>query len=424
MKDIASLIQAALPDIVALRHDLHQHPELSYEESRTADRIMAYIGGIPGLDIQTGVAGTGIVATLGKDKKGPCVALRADMDALPMQEEADVPYKSQTPGKMHACGHDGHTSCLVGAVRVLAQCADELTGPVKFIFQPAEEGGMGGKRMCEEGALENPDVAAIFGLHGWPQLPLGHIGLRTGGMLASTDSFEIRVTGTGSHAAFPHLGIDPIAIAAHIVVALQSIVSRNTDPLDSAVVTVAQIHAGTAFNIIPPVATLKGTVRALDETVRAQTLMRLTQMATGIAEAMNGQAEVHIAPEGSPAVYNDTMAVEMVKTIVRRAVPNIETVEVRPVMGGEDFAFYGARVPSAFFFLGLRPPDEDTYPNLHQPDFDFADAALPVGIRMHVEIARHFASIWGAKDLGEGASSRRRKGFLASVFGRLLGSKR
>ena len=424
MKDIGPLIEAALPDMVALRRDLHRHPELGYEERRTAERILAHIGQIPGLEIQTGVAGTGIVATLGKDKNGPCVALRADMDALPMQEEADVPYKSRTPGKMHACGHDGHTTCLVGAVRVLAQCADELTGPVKFVFQPAEEGGMGGKRMCEEGVLEHPDVAAMFGLHGWPQLPQGQIGLRAGELLASTDSFEIQVSGTGAHAAFPHQGIDPVLIASHIVVALQSIVSRNTDPLDSAVVTVAQIHAGTAFNIIPPVATLKGTVRALDETVRAQTLMRLTQIATGVAEAMGGQAEVHIAPDGSPALYNDARAVDAVKTVVGRTGSDIEAVDVLPVMGGEDFAFYAQRIPSAFFFLGLRPPDEDTYPHLHQPDFDFADAALPIGIRMHVEIARHFAGLWGAKDRGEEGAIRRRKGFLASVFGRLLGSKR
>ena len=227
MKNIQPLIEDILPEITELRHDLHRHPELGYEEERTAAQVVAHLEKIPGMQLQEGVAGTGIVALLAGDREGPCVALRADMDALPIEEQGDVPYRSQTPGKMHACGHDGHTSCLVGAARVLGECVDELQGPVKFLFQPAEEGGAGGKRMCEEGVLKNPDVAAIYALHGGPRCNVGQILLRTGVALASADEFEIEVEGRGGHAAFPHLGTDTVLIAAQIVVALQSIVARN-----------------------------------------------------------------------------------------------------------------------------------------------------------------------------------------------------
>jgi len=397
MKDIRALIDDMLPEIVDLRHAIHQNPELGYEEHRTAARIIDQIEKIPDLDMRTGVGGTGIIATLGKEKEGPCVALRADMDALPMDELSDLPYKSQTPGKMHACGHDGHVSCLVGAARVLAQCTEDLDGPVKFIFQPAEEGGLGGKRMCEEGALKAPDVTAIFGLHGWPQMAQGQIGIRSGGLLASADKFEIDIEGTGSHAAFPHQGVDPVLIASHIVVALQSIASRNTDPLESVVVTVAQIDAGTAFNIIPQTAKLKGTVRALTPDVRAHTLERILHIATHIAEGFGGQAEVHIDPDGFPVTYNDVHATQLVQTIAQEALSNdVQLFDVPPTMGSEDFAFYAEHVPAAFFFLGVRPKNEDTYPGVHQPDFNFADGAIPFGIKMHVEIARNFARVWNA----------------------------
>ncbi len=394
MKDIRPLIKAILPEIIQLRHTLHQNPELGYEEHQTAARILEHLQKIPNLDIRTGLGETGIVATLNANKKGPCVALRADMDALPIEEQSNLPYKSKTPGKMHACGHDGHTSCLVGAARVLAQCVEELAGPVKFIFQPAEEGGAGGRRLCEEGALENPDVDAIFGLHGWPLLTQGQIGLRAGGFLASADRFEINIEGTGAHAAFPHLGIDPVLIGSHIVLALQSIVSRNTDPLDSAVVTVAQFHAGSADNVISQTAKLRGTVRALSAKVRAHLLERVLHIATQIADGLGGSAEVHIEP-GYPPLFNDARATKTVETIAAETLnKDVEIVDILPVMGAEDFSYYAERVPAAFFALGLRPSNQDTYPNLHQPNFNFADGALPIGIKMHVEIARNFARVW------------------------------
>ncbi|MFH1567418.1 MAG: M20 family metallopeptidase, partial [Gemmatimonadota bacterium] len=217
MSAVDAAIAALLPHLTELRHDLHQHPELSYEEERTAARICRELGAVPGLQVRSGVAGTGVVATLGADRPGPGVALRADMDALSMEERTGAPWASKVPGRMHACGHDGHVTCLVGAAQVLAGMADRLEGPVKFLFQPAEEGGAGGRRMCEEGVLEDPPVAAIFGLHGWPALPQGEVGIRPGAFLASADRFRIEVRGRGAHAAFPHQGVDPILMAAHVV---------------------------------------------------------------------------------------------------------------------------------------------------------------------------------------------------------------
>jgi len=396
MREIRSLIDAVLPEVVELRHDLHQHPELSYQETRTSAQVLAQLEKIPGIELRTGVAGTGIVATLGSGKEGPCVALRADMDALPIAEQNDKPYRSQVEGKMHACGHDGHTSCLAGAARVLGECADELEGPVKFIFQPAEEGGAGGKRMCQEGALEGPEVAAIFALHGAPDMHIGQIFLRTGAVLASADEFVIDVEGKGAHAAFPHHGIDTVYIAAQIVVALQSIVARNTDPLDSAVVTIGQIEAGTASNIIPQTARLVGTVRALSEETRQQTIGRLEQIATHTAMAFGGSAKVAFKENGYPATFNDARVRTVAEDIVREALPGqIEPIELeKPIMGAEDFAFYGQRVPAFMYGLGLRAHDATSYPMLHQPDFDFNDEALLYGMQMHVEVARRFAKKW------------------------------
>ena len=392
MKDVTPIIDDVVDGIVSLRHEIHENPELGYEESGTAARVLRHIEPIDGLDIQTGVAETGIVATFGAEKTGPCVALRADMDALPIEETGDVPYKSKVPGKMHACGHDGHTSCLVGAVKVLSEIRDELEGPVKFIFQPAEEGGGGGKRMCEEDVLLNPDVDAIFGFHGWPALPQGEIGVRAGAFLASSDKFDITIEGTGAHAAFPHLGVDPIVVASHVITAVQSIVSRYTDPLQSCVVTVAEVKAGTTYNIIPQTATLKGTIRALDETVRQDAHARVKQITEKTAEAFGAKADVK-SQFGYPITYNHQNACDYAEQIVS-GIDGLSGQEMLPVMGGEDFSFYSERIPAMFLALGVRPADRETYPNLHQSNYDFSDGAIPHGIRLHVEIARRFAGSW------------------------------
>ncbi|MBS12753.1 MAG: amidohydrolase [Gemmatimonadetes bacterium] len=392
MRDIAPIIDGVVDEITSLRHEIHENPELKYEESGTAERVLKHIRPIEGIEIWTGVAETGVVATLGGERDGPCVALRADMDALPMEETNDVPYRSKVPGKMHACGHDGHTSCLVGAVKVLSEIRDELEGPVKFIFQPAEEGGAGGKRMCEEGVLDDPKVDAIFGFHGWPDFTQGQVGVHPGAFLASSDTFDITIEGTGAHAAFPHFGVDPIVVASHVVTAIQSIVSRNTDPLQSAVVTVADIKAGTAYNIIPQTATLKGTIRALDEMVRQTTHERVRQIAEKTAEAFGARADV-TNRFGYPVTFNHQNACDYAQGVVD-GIEDLAGQDMLPVMGGEDFSFYSERIPATFLALGVRPLDRDTYPNLHQSDYDFADGAIPHGIRLHTEIARQFASRW------------------------------
>jgi amidohydrolase len=310
------------------------------------------------------------------------------MDALPIEEIGDHAHRSQVPGKMHACGHDGHVTCLVGAARALAQIADELEGPVKFLFQPAEEGGAGGRRMCEEGVLENPPVQAIFGLHGWPSLDQGVVGLRSGPFLAYSDRLRIAVRGTGAHAAFPHEGIDAVLIASHVVVALQSIASRNTDPLDCVVITMAQIHGGTADNVITEQIDLSGTVRTMRAQTRLDTFERIRRVAAGTAAAYGGAAEVTVI-EGYPLLENDARAIEFVRGVADE-VTDVQALDIPPVMGGEDFAFYAQQVPAAFFGLGVRPPGDDSYPKLHQPDYDFADAAIAHGAAVHVEIARRF----------------------------------
>ncbi|MEC8931839.1 MAG: M20 family metallopeptidase, partial [Candidatus Latescibacterota bacterium] len=305
MTNVEDLIQNHMADLICLRHEIHQNPELGYQEHGTAKRVVAALDGIEGLDIRTGVAETGVVVTLGADRPGPMVALRADMDALAIQETSGLPYASATDGKMHACGHDGHTTCLVGAVRVLSVIRDELAGPVRFVFQPAEEGGGGGGRMCDEGVLDG--VKAIFGLHGWPYLPQGELGVRSGPFLASSDRFRIVVDGQGAHAAFPHQGVDPIPIAAQIVLGLQTIASRQTDPLDAVVVTVAQIHGGTADNIIPAQIELRGTLRSLQAGTQRSAMDQIERIATQIAAAHQARAQVTIT-EGTPVLANDRIA--------------------------------------------------------------------------------------------------------------------
>lgn len=387
-RDLTPLIEPLLPELVALRHDLHRRPELAYEEHETAQRVVDELRCLPDMELRTGVGGTGVVATLGRQRSGPCVALRADMDALPIEEIGEHAHKSTVPGKMHACGHDGHVACLVGAARVLAQLGDELQGPVKFLFQPAEEGGAGGKRLCDEGALDDPPVRAIFGLHGWPDLAQGQIGVRRGAFLASSDRLRIVVRGVGAHAAFPHQGVDTVLVASHIVVALQSIAARNTDPLDSAVVTVAQFHGGTADNIIPGEVVLSGTIRTLSSATRTSTFERIERLARTTAQAYGGDAEVTI-DDGYPVLENDADATDYVTRVAGQP-GTPAAVDIDPVMGGEDFAFYSQRVPASFFALGVRPADRDSYPRLHQPDYDFHDGAIRDGVTMHVELARRF----------------------------------
>ncbi len=390
---LGELIQTELPTAIEIRHALHRQPELGYAEHRTAERIAARLTEL-GIEHKTGLArGTGVLAHIPatiEPERAPTVALRADIDALPIAEQTGLPYASESPGLMHACGHDGHTANLLAVAAVLAEL-DFRPNNVTLLFQPAEEGGAGADAMIADGALNGtalgPPVDCIFGLHGWPDLPLGHVATRPGPLLASTDEFTVTIRGKGGHAAFPHNTHDPVVVAAHVVTALQSIASRRTRPTDSIVVTVGAIHAGSAPNVIPSEAVMKGTMRTLDAETRAMGEADFRRIVTGVAEAMHATAEIDWHT-GYPVTHNDPAAAAHVRAIAVEALGDERVVDLpEPFMGGEDFSFYSQHVPAAFFIVGLKPPHADAYPLLHTPGFDFNDDAFAVGIELFVRLA-------------------------------------
>ncbi len=391
MSDFPAAIEEIADHLIGLRHELHAHPELGYEEKWTAARLLTELQTLPGLKVRSGLAGTGIVATLNADRPGPCLALRADMDALPLTEDnAELPYASQQTGKMHACGHDGHMACVIGAATVLSRIADELSGKVKFVFQPAEEGGAGGRRLVEEeGVLDNPRVEAAFALHGWPDAPVGQAVVGQGPVMAAATAFEVTIRGTGAHAAFPHQGTDVVLAAAHAVTALQSISSR-WDPLDPVVVSICQVEAGHTHNVLPESCRMQGTTRALRQATHEQVNERVRRIIETTAHMFGCRASVEFIA-GYPALVNDPVCAELVARVAAELFgPDAVNTNPAPVMGAEDFAFFARQVPSAWFRIGLRDPNQPTCPALHSPQFDFADAAIPIGVRMLCEVAQRF----------------------------------
>ncbi|MFG0256302.1 MAG: M20 family metallopeptidase [Phycisphaerales bacterium JB043] len=389
--DLGSMVDEVVGDVVAIRHDLHAHPELMYQERRTSGRVCEVLDRL-GIECRSGLAGgTGVLAHLPATTGSEvCVGLRADMDALPIFEQTGLAYASTHEGVMHACGHDGHTAMLLGAAMVLARLEERPFG-VTFVFQPAEEGGAGGERMCEDGCLDGSvlggSVRWMYGLHGWPVMALGEVGTRAGALLASTDDFEVVVRGVQAHAAMPHVGVDPIVASSAIVTGLQTIGSRSVDPLDSVVCTVGRFHAGSANNVIPSEARLTGTVRTLRETTRALAEERFRALVERIASAHGCEASVDWKV-GYPVTSNDARLVDHWRALAVERVGEARVVDVpQPFMGGEDFAFYGERVPSCFFLLGLCPEGETDPALLHTPGFDFNDEAIPLGVEMFVRLA-------------------------------------
>lgn len=366
------------PSVIADRRAIHQEPELAYREQKTAALVARRLREL-GLEVRTGVAETGVIGVLRGAQAGKTVLLRADMDALPIQEDSDLPYASRHPGVMHACGHDAHTAILLGVARLLAGRRDQQRGSVKFMFQPAEEGGAGAKRMIDEGLMESPVVDAAFALHVAADREVGKVALRAGPATAASDRFTIVVRGKGGHAARPQSTVDPIVVAAYIVTALQTLVSREVSPAQQAVVTVGSLTAGTAANIIPDTATIDGTVRTYNADVQAHMQVRIGELSRGLASGMRATAEVDYRV-GYPSLVNDPEMVTLVRDAVAETLGPDAAGEREPVMGGEDFSYVLERVPGAMFFLGIRDPSWKTAGSLHTASFALSEDALPIGV--------------------------------------------
>ncbi len=362
-------------DLAAWRHEIHAHPETAFEEKRTAEFVASRLKEF-GIEVHRGLAGTGVVGTLKGARPGSrAIALRADMDALHIHERNGHDYVSQNPGKMHACGHDGHTTMLLGAARYLAETRN-FAGTVHFIFQPAEENEGGGRVMVQQGLFEKFPVEAVFGMHNWPGMPAGRFALRAGPMMASFDIFEITVKGKGTHAALPHLGIDPIIAAAQIAMGLQTIASRNTPPLDAAVVSVTQIHGGDTWNVIPDEVVLRGTTRSFKSELQDAMEAAIRRIAEGVAEAMGASVAVRYERRYPPTV-NSPAETEIAAATAAEVVgaTNVDR-ELNPTMGSEDFAFMLQARPGAYLFIGNGPSNGA---GLHNPHYDFNDEILPIG---------------------------------------------
>jgi amidohydrolase len=395
-------VQRVLPSIVEARHRIHQNPELGNREFETAKLVADHLRSL-GFEVDTGIAHTGVVGILRGGRPGPVVALRADMDALPVTEDTDLPWKStkrttyleQEVGVMHACGHDIHVAVQLGVASVLAAMRDQIPGTVKFIFQPAEEGPPPGEEggadlMVAEGVLENPRPAAIFGLHSFAQMDVGTLGYRSGPMLAAVDHFRIDIHGRQSHGARPELSIDPVVMAAQAIMALQTIRSRNLSPLEPSVITVGIVRGGTRFNIIPADVHLEGTVRTYNPDVRDAVEKRMGESLQGLTAAAGGTFELDYE-RGTPATINHAALTSWAVPVLQRVVGESKVVEVDPAMGGEDFAYFANEVPAFFFRLG-QVAQGTTSGDHHTPTFRADDGASPVGMRSMSRLVLDFLS--------------------------------
>lgn len=372
--------------IAALRRDLHAHPELAFDEQRTSDAVAAALTRL-GIEVHRGLARTGVVGRLRMGTgEGPSIGLRADMDALPLAELNSFPHRSRHEGRMHACGHDGHTAMLLGAAEMLASRRERgPNGTVHFIFQPAEEHEGGGRVMVEEGLFSMFPMERVFGLHNWPGMPVGSFAVMAGPVMAGTDRFEIKITGRGGHAAMPHQARDTVLAGAALVQALQQLVSRAVDPLNAAVVSVTRFHAGQADNILPETAVLGGTVRAFDPEMQAMLEAGLRRICQGIELAHGVEIEVNYE-RGYPPTINDADAASICREVARQVAGSDQMmVAAKPSMGAEDFAYLASVVPGCYVWLGNGPGDGGCM--LHSPHYDFNDAVIPTGIRYWVRLA-------------------------------------
>jgi amidohydrolase len=365
------------PQLVSWRRDIHQHPELAFRETRTADLVAQALHEL-GLEVRTGVARTGVVGLLHGGLPGAMVMLRADMDALPVREIGDAPYASQAPGVMHACGHDGHVAILLGAATLLARHAADLPGDVLFVFQPAEEAMGGAAAMLADGLFAGAIPAAAFGLHLWNTVPMGRVCAQAGPLMAAADLIEITVLGRGGHGALPHEAVDAIAVTGQILSALQTIVSRNVDPQETAVLTIGAVHGGTAYNIIAETVVLEGTIRTFSPAVRETVLTRLRVLLDGTTAGMGARYELKVKPV-APAVVNDPGVAEVARAAAVQVVGATSVAWHPPLMVSEDFSEYQRVVPSCYMLLGSGNPVLGLDAPHHSPRFDFDEGVLPLG---------------------------------------------
>ena len=373
-----------LAEVVAVRRDLHRHPELGFEEERTAALVAQTLRAL-GLEVHTGIGRTGVVGVLHGARPGKTVMLRADMDALPIDEENTVPYRSESNGTMHACGHDGHVAMLLGAARLVVARRGEVAGTVCFLFQPAEEGKGGARAMVQDGVLERFGIQRAYGLHLASAHPVGQVGFHEGPFYASSDSIEITIEGRGGHGAAPHLSVDPIYTAAQFVVAVQQVVSRNVDPVEPAVVTIGSIHGGTTHNVIPGRVRLLGTVRAFDAGVRAAMAERIERVLRGVCES-TGATYAFEYIWRYPVTSNDVEQTRYVRALAANVVGADQVADVPRLMGAEDFSFFAERVPACFFTIGSNGGPHSAFPH-HHARFDVDESAFGSGVRMMAALA-------------------------------------
>ena len=380
--------QALRQQLIAWRRDFHVHPELGFEEHRSSGIIADELRAL-GYQVQTGIAHTGVVGLLRGSEPGPVIMARFDMDALPITEETGAEYASQTPGLMHACGHDAHMAMGLGVATLMAQRKSETKGTLKLVFQPGEEGMNGAELMVKEGVLENPRPDVFLATHVWNDMPAGIVDVTPGAVMAAAEKWACTIHGEGGHGAVPHQATDPIVATAQVISALQTIVSRNTSPLDTAVVTVGSVHGGDAFNVIPPLVELNGTVRSYSPQVREMVLRRMREIIEGVAAACGARAELEIVPL-TPAVINDEQITQITREAAQAVVGPEHIASGERTMGSEDAAFFMQEIPGCYFFLGSANAERGLNAPHHNPRFDFDEEVLGTGVAIMMRTLAHF----------------------------------
>ena len=393
MRAIHEMASRISEEVISLRRDFHRHPELGFEEHRTSSVIARYLNDL-GLEVRTGIARTGVVGVLNGARPGRTVMLRADMDALPIQEQGSIPYRSVNKGVMHACGHDGHMAILLGAARLLSGMRDSLKGRVKFVFQPAEESLGGASFMIDEGILENPDVDAAFGLHLISLLPFGFIGCGKGVFMASVDTFTIKIRGRAGHSAMPGGSVDALSLGAEVVVNMEGFIKKSIHAEDRIIVNIGTFHAGTAPNIVADEVELTGTVRALDGGVRNDIKSLMDRFLMETTASRGGTYELDYL-QGYPVTTNDDLMTTLVMKIAAQTVGKDNVIELPPTMASEDMSFYLEKVPGCFFFLGTGNADPSLSHPHHNPFFDIDERSLELGVRMMAALALEYLSASG-----------------------------